>query len=523
MTTKINHSRREFIRKTALLSAATSIGAPFALDLFKMNLAAAATTVTGYKALVCVYLAGGNDHNNMVIATDGASSNPAVTPSTGSWAGYLAARDVGGNASIALMNANRTPRVAGITHTYNSVNNKLGFTNVGRSFGLHPSMAPMQNLFSTGKAAIVANVGPLIEPILNKGAYSSATKPRNLFSHSDQTAQWHASQNDTSRGWGGRLAEQLIGNNSKPNFTCLSLSGNTVFLSGTNVNQYQINSNGSATEIQGLRAGSQLFGVTVDSGGQPFKNIITPSPSNFFEIDHAAIVQRAIDARTDLNDVMQATVTATATTPDGPLPVPAAPTIGAGAYINPLTGLEGETNPLATQLRTVARLIAGRNILTARRQIFFVALGGFDTHDAQLNSHSVQMARLAHAANYFNSALVSLPGGDMSSNVTLFTASDFGRTFTSNGDGTDHGWGAHHFVVGGAVNGGDIYGSFPDTVLGHNLDVGSGSLIPQISVDQYAATMAKWFGLNTGNTDLSAVFPNLGAFLVPDLGFMKPA
>ena len=514
MTTKINNSRREFIRKTALLSAATSVGAPFALDLFKMNLAAAATTVTDYKALVCVYLAGGNDHNNMVLATDSAS-----------WNGYLAARNTGGAASIALMNADTTTRAIGITHTYNATNNKLGFSNAGRSFGLHPSMAPMQSLFTAGRAAIVANVGPLIEPILSKSAYSSAQKPKNLFSHSDQTAQWHTSQSTPSYGWGGRVAEQLIANNSsKPNFTCLSLSGNTVFLSGNNVNQYQINSSGSATAIQGITANSQLFGVTVDSSGNPLKNIITPSPSNFFEIDHAAVVQRAVDARSDLNAVMDATVTATGNTPAGSIPVPAAPTTGTGAYINPLTNLEGETNPLATQLRTVARIIAGRTMLSAKRQIFFVALGGFDTHDAQLNSHSILMARLAHAASYFNSALVSLPGGDMSSNVTLFTASDFGRTFTSNGDGTDHGWGSHHFVVGGAVNGGDIYGSFPDTVLGHNLDVGSGNLIPQISVDQYAATMAKWFGLNPAiNGDLATAFPNLSAFTTQDLGFMKPA
>lgn len=377
-------------------------------------------------------------------------------------------------------------------------------------------MAPMQNLFTTGKAAIVANVGPLVVPITSKAAYSGSLKPSNLFSHSDQTAQWQTSQRNPAYGWGGRVAEQIIGNNStKPNFTCISSSGNTLFLAGNGVNQYQISANGSATAIQGL-ANSQLFGVTVDNVvtspnyGQPFKNIITPTSTNYLEVDHAAVVQRAVEARADLNTVM----TNTATT--GSTPVPLAPTTGVGAYVDPVSGLAG-TNQLATQLNTVARIIAGRSTLgNMKRQVFFVTLGGFDTHDFQTDNHARLMARLAHAMDYFNTALVNLPGGDISNNVTTFTSSDFGRTFTSNGDGTDHGWGSHHFVVGGAVNGGDVYGSFPDTVLKHNLDIGSGNLIPQISVDQYAATLAKWFGV----TDIAAVFPNLGSFSVPDLGFM---
>jgi uncharacterized protein (DUF1501 family) len=239
---------------------------------------------------------------------------------------------------------------------------------------------------------------------------------------------------------------------------------------------------------------------------------------NMFEIEHAAVVQRAIDAQVVLTTVMSQT---------GATVVPA-PT----QYTNPNTNALA-TNQLAIQLQTVARVIAGRTALGAHRQMFYVTLGGFDTHDGQAPAHANLMARLSHAIEYFDTTLASLTdtsGGtssDMRSSVTLFTASDFGRTFTSNGDGTDHGWGSHHFVVGGAVKGKEIYnkGGFPMTAVTNTaggvdnpLDVGSGNFIPQISVDEYAATLAKWFGLSP--TEIAAVFPNLANFSTPDLGFM---
>jgi uncharacterized protein (DUF1501 family) len=516
MTHKIDTSRRRFLQRSVVLSAAGSIGAPFALDLFRMNQAAAITSgLTDYKALVCIYLGGGNDHNNMVLATDSSS-----------WQGYMKARDTrdsNGGGSIALV----------VPNTFNS--NALSIspttTQVGRTFGLHPAMLPMQTLFNTDKkAAIVANVGPLTEPIASATEYKTKTKPANLFSHSDQTAQWQTSQASPLYGWGGRVAQQVIGNNSKTNFTCISSSGNTLFLAGQGVNQYQVNSNGTATSIQGM-TNSTLYGVTVDTNtasstyGNPLKSIITPTSTNYFEIDHAAVVQRSIDARQNLTDAMAATTG-----------IAAAPTVGTGldTYLNPLTGLAGETNPLATQLRTVARIISEHTALGANRQIFYVTLGGFDTHDGQANGHAVLMARLAHGMYYFHKKLESL---GLSNNVTTFTSSDFGRTFASNGDGTDHGWGAHHFVVGGAVNGGDIYGTFPMTAVTgaartvngvsypaftNLLDVGSGNLVPQISVDQYAATMAKWFGLSGDaiNLDIQTVFPNLYRFTPTLLGFV---
>jgi uncharacterized protein (DUF1501 family) len=481
MTKPVDTSRREFLRNASLLSVAGSISAPFALNLFAVNEAAASTLRSDYKALVCLYLAGGNDSANMVLATDDSS-----------WNTYLAARE----GSIALPRGNLQSIVPNTPQT-----NAFGT----RYFALHPGMAPLKTLFDLGRAAVIANVGTLINRIANRTEYrdSAFVKPYSLFSHSDQTSQWHAAHpTNFAYGWGGRMSDRLMTSNDRPNFGNISLGGNSVFLAGETINQYQINQNGSAVPIGGM---TNLFGVN----SSPLRDIITaPAGGNIFQLDHAAVVQRAIVAQSDLDNVMRAT--------DG---IVTNPEPYRSYYDNPAT------NPLATQLQTVARIIAGQTTLFAHRQVFFVNVGGFDTHRDQLPNHGELMIQLAHAISYFDGVLSGLPVGDMRNNVTLFTASDFGRTFASNGSGTDHGWGGHHFVVGGAVMGKDIYGNFPQTsvsttALDNPLDIGSGSLIPQISVDQYAATLAKWFGLSP--TEITETFPNLSNFPVLewDLGFM---
>lgn len=488
MTEKINLSRREFLRRGSLLSVAGSFSAPFALNLFSMNVAAASTFTSDYKAIVCLYFGGGNDSANMVLATD-----------TPSWNGYQAARSIGGAASIALPMGSLLPITPNTPHV-----DAVGT----RSFALHPNLTQLKTLFDAGRAAVIANVGTLIEPIADKVAYRSNAiqKPSNLFSHSDQTTQWHST--DPAKpiyGWGGRMGDALKTSNSKQNFTSISSSGNSVFLAGETINQYQINANGAAVPIGGM---TNLFGI--NAANNPLRAVITnTAASNLIEREHAAVVERSIAAQTDLNNVMLATATSVAS-----------PT----QYLNPNNN-QLANNSLATQLKTVARIIEGQATLGAHRQVFFVSIGGFDTHDNQLTGQADLMARIAHAVSYFDGVLATLPVGDMSNKVTLFTASDFGRTFTSNGDGTDHGWGAHHFVVGGAVKGKDIYGSFPQTAVTNSsagidnpLDVGSGSLIPTISVDQYAGTLAKWFGLSPA--EIASVFPNLSKFPTQDLGFM---
>jgi uncharacterized protein (DUF1501 family) len=479
MTKPIDTSRREFLRNASLLSFAGSISTPFALNLFAISEAVAAPVYTDYKALVCLYLAGGNDSANMILATEAASK-----------AGYMAARGVAGR-SIALnfdnlLTITPTP-TADIT---------------GRTFGLHPSMGGLQRLFIAGRAAFVANVGTLIKPT-TKADFNDPLKPKpfSLFSHSDQTTQWlSADALKPNYGWGGRMADLLQDSNTLKNFSNISLTGNNVFLAGETVNQYQINSNGNAQAINGL---TYLYGTN----SKVLEGIVTkPTGSNVFEVDYTAVVNRSIAAQSVLDAVMKDPVTA----------------VTAPAQYTTINNYPSD-NPLANQLRTVARIIAGRGALGAHRQIFFVNVGGFDTHGDELNSHGDLMARLAHAVEYFDGALQSLAGTDMRNNVTLFTASDFGRTFASNGSGTDHGWGGHHFVVGGAVKGGAIYGSFPPTCVNstdhpNELDIGSGTLIPTTSVDQYAATLASWFGV--ASTDIGPLFPNLGSFSPTNLSFM---
>lgn len=475
-------SRREFLRLSSLLSSAGALGVatPFALNLATMSSAVAQTNVSDYKALVCLFLYGANDQANTVLATD-----------TNSWSQYQTVRTTSEAGSIALPALGMTGGVIPITPLT---------MQTGRSFALHPAMTEVQSLFNNKRAAILANVGPLIVPTtLEQYKARSVPLPPKLFSHNDQQSLWQAyAPEGAAYGWGGRMGDMLAANNSVPVFTAISTSGNAVFLSGRSVIQYQVSSSG-AVAISGL-SGS-LFGSS--SATTTLRTIISGDSGNYIQKEHAAITKRSIDAQAMLGPAMA---------PAGSNGV-ANPT----QYLNPNTGALSN-NTLATQLQTVARIIAGRSALGAKRQVFFVSLGGFDTHDLQRANHANLLARLSHAIAYFDSTLANLMGSDMRNQVTLFTASDFGRTFTSNGDGTDHGWGGHHFIVGGAVKGGDIYGNFPVTGLKHAEDVGSGSLLPQYSVDQYGATLATWFGLS--NSQLSEVFPNLNNFSNRNLGFL---
>ncbi len=486
---KINASRREFLRLSAVASAMGTGAAPFALNLGALSSAAAATTgLTDYKALVCIFLFGGNDSANMVLPTDPTS-----------WSTYTSVRSTAPD-PIALAAVGTPPNPAAAVGSPARLGGVLPISpvnNQGRSFALHPSMPHVQSLFGAGRLAVVANAGPLFMP-LTKTQYRTrpvgVRVPPKLFSHNDQQSLWQAyGPEGASIGWGGRIGDMIRSNNTNPIFTAISASGNAVFLAGENTLQYQVSSSG-AVAIGGLTG--TLFGSS--SAAATFQNIITRDYANLFAKEYAAVTQRSINAQQLLSTALTANV---------PNPTQ-------------YTNVDGQlaTNSLAVQLRTVARLIAARNALGAKRQVFFVSMGGFDTHDAQNRGHADLMARLSHALAYFDTTLSTLEGGDVSAQVTTFTASDFGRTFTSNGDGTDHGWGAHHFVMGGAVRGRDIYGRFPMVGLNHDDEVGSGSFLPTVSVEQYGATLAKWFGLS--DSDINTVFPNLTNFSIRDLGFM---
>lgn len=475
-------SRRHFLQITSALSSAGALGvaAPFALNLATMGSAAAQGNVSDYKALICVFLYGANDHANTVLATDSSS-----------WTQYTSVRTTSEAGSIALPAVGSSGGVLPIVPTT---------TQAGRTFALHPAMPELKNVFDAGRAAIIANVGPLLVPTtLDQYKAASVPLPPKLFSHNDQQSLWQAyAPEGAAYGWGGRMGDLLAANNSNPIFTAISASGNAVFLSGRSIRQYQVGTSG-AVAIAGL-SGS-LYGST--TAGSTLRNIITGDTANYFQKEHAAVTNRAISAQSMLAPAM-------AVAGAGGIPNPS-------QYTNPNTGLLAN-NALAIQLQTVARIIAGRNALGAKRQVFFVSMGGFDTHDAQRTLQADLLAKLSHAIAYFDNTMANVMGTDLRQQVTLFTASDFGRTFTSNGDGTDHGWGSHHFIVGGAVKGKNIYGNFPVTGLKHAQDVGSGSLLPQFSVDQYGATLANWFGLST--TQINDVFPNIVNFSNRNLGFI---
>lgn len=479
---KMDASRREFIRLSSLLTGASALGVatPLALNLATMGSAAAQNNPTDYKALICLFMFGANDQANTVLATDTDSWNQYTTIRTSNVAGSIHLPPVGSVGGVIPI----VPTTA----------------QAGRSFALHPSLVGLKTIFDAGRAAIVANVGPLIMPTtLVQYRAKSVQLPPKLFSHNDQQSLWQSYGSEgTAYGWGGRMGDLLAANNANPIFTSISASGNAVFLSGKTVTQYQVSSSG-AVAIAGLNG--NLFGSSTASN--TLRSIITAPSNHYLQKEHAAITNRAISAQALLGPSMAAAGASGVANPT--------------QYTNPNTGALAN-NSLAVQIQTVARIIAGRSALGAKRQVFFISLGGFDTHDAQKSIQADLLAKISHAVAYFDSIMGNLQGTDMRNQVTLFTASDFGRTFTSNGDGTDHGWGSHHFVVGGAVKGKNIYGNFPVTGLKHIEDVGSGSLLPQFSVNQYGATLASWFGLNTAQ--INEVFPNITNFTNRNLGFI---
>lgn len=439
-------SRREFLR-LAGMAAAT--------QLFPWNWTEAmAQTSEDYKALVCVFLLGGNDGNNMIVPLDAAS-----------YANYGAVR-----ASLALQQSTLLPLSAP--------------SQGARTFGLHPALSDLVPLWQQGKFAVQCNVGPLIAPLTVAGYRSSRSlRPDSLFSHADQQAQWQTAESaQASRtGWGGRIADRLSGALSIP--MVLSLAGTNPFGAGSTTSPLALPSSGT-------------FGLS--------------GPAS---VTHSAGVQGllALDRNNQLVDAASSVMQAA---------------IGSAALINPvlngpssvaMASFNGLTTSAAKQLLAAAKLIEARRALGAGRQIFFVAQTGYDTHSNQLVVQNRLLAELGPALAAFYTATAALGIADK---VTTFTASDFARTLRpASGGGTDHAWGNHQLVIGGSVRGGDFYGTFPTLALNGPDDVdGSGRWLPTTSVDQYAATFARWFGVVPA--DLPVVLPNLPRFPTSNLGFL---
>jgi uncharacterized protein (DUF1501 family) len=468
MTKHTNQSRRQFLQTASQLSV-LGAAAPFALNMAGIG-AAAAQTATDYKALVCVFLFGANDHYNTIIPLDQDNYNK-----------YYNARS-----SIARTRADLNGSNGNVLELAPNV--ALTGSNAGMQFALPKELEALKPIWDSQRLAVLANVGPLITPI-TKAQYqnNSAPIPRQLFSHNDQQSTWQAGVGEgATSGWAGRMGDLLAAQNSNPIFTGNSVNGDAVWLTGNSVTGYQVGTNGSEriNSIAGNLFGSSTAAAAV-------KNLILAGGNHPFTQDLANITNRSINADVTLTNAL------------------------ANAPALALPSSES-SNTLAAQLRMVARMIAVSNTLGIKRQTFFVGLGGFDTHNTQLTDQADLHKTLAGALSYFNSALDTL---QVANQVTTFTASDFGRTLTSNGDGSDHGWGSSHFIMGGAVKGKRFYGTHAAIGLGTNDEVGSGRLLPSTSVDQYASTLAQWFGV-TSDSDLRLVLPNIGNFGSKNLGFM---
>ncbi len=452
-------SRRTFLKRTSLLSLA-GCAAPWALNLAAMAEASAADA-SDYKALVCVFLHGGNDYANTVVPYDSASH-----------AVYQQARPAFAYRRDQLAATALTPLSA-----------PLDGAGVPHQYALAPGLAPLLPLFNASKLGIVLNVGTLVEPTSKAQWRQRSVKlPPKLFSHSDQQSLWQSASPEGARaGWGGRMGDLFHASNKSNTFTCINLAGNTVFLFGDAAVSYQMTINGP---VPLTALNTPLFGSPAASA--VLRTLITEPRTNLLESEYNRITRRSIDGHETLAGALAA----------APLTTPFPP-----------------GNHLADQLKMVARMISAAPTLGLKRQVFFVGAGGFDTHDGMRETHPVLMANLAAALHAFYAATTEL---GVAEQVTAFTASDFGRTLTSNGNGTDHGWGSMHFVLGGAVNGKRYYGTAPIVADDGPDDVGQGRLLPTTSVEQLAATLGGWLGV--GDSDLLAILPNLSHF---DAGVRK--
>ncbi len=475
-------SRRRFLKQgLTAFGAAGLCGAFGNLNVLAAAAGHAAFPPGDYKALVCVFLHGGND-----------SFNSIVPYSATEYAAYRSSRRVlvadGGiafdQATVQAQALNALAAGGGLPG---------GLPSDGGSYGVHPALTELRQLFNAGHAAIVANVGTLLYPT-SQAAYQtgSIAVPPQLFSHLDQSTYWQTSRPDdaNANGWGGRIADRLHSANAGPVPMCVSLASNNLFQRGDIVDSYSVSPEG-VEKMSYLGDGPESWVIPPNEDGiAAYQALLAANTQqHVFERAFADRTRNAVASYEFVNAALNAAA---------PLATPF-----------PATSL-------GQQLRMAARLIQVRAALGMSRQIFYVSAGNYDSHNNQVDDQQSNLGQLSQALKAFHDATVELA---IDQSVTAFTASDFGRSLGVNVDGTDHGWGGHHFVVGGAVRGQRFYGSMPSLRDTANPDdTGFGQIIPTTAVDQYAATLAAWFGLS--NSEIADIFPSLAHFDSASLGFL---
>lgn len=450
--------RRTFIKQSALAALGSS---SFSALSTQFNLAHAQVGgADDYRALVCVFLYGGNDAFNML-----------VPRSAGDYNVYADARRNLATARedlLALNPANSLPA----------------------DYGLHPELTELKKLFDAGKLTMIGNVGTLIEPTLQSDFVNNRVElPPQLFSHNDQQNFVMSLQATQERqGWASRIADVMMDANANPDLSMnITLSGSNTLQTGGISAPYALGPEG-VNDYWSLQPGNpDAWSV---NRNRAYDALLSQSQTHMFASEFARTQRRSIDLGVSLRSALNQTPAPQTTFQSG--------------------------SRLAGMLRMIAHLISARETLGMRRQIFFVGIGDYDTHGDQVNRYPALMRELNHALSSFYQATVEL---GVSEQVTTFTASDFGRTLTSNGDGTDHGWGSHQMVMGDSVMGNRIFGTMPELAIGSNDDIGEGRIIPTTSIDQYAATLARWYGLSP--SQVAETFPSLANFNSADLGFMR--
>jgi len=478
MSTHHSRSRRLFLRDAVCSSLAVASGSSVLTQFGMLNSALAQSAcgsygaANDYKALVCLFLLGGNDSWNLLVPSDNARYGVYANSRSSS---------AGAASSMAIAQNTLLP--------VNALN-----AGAGETYGLHPSAPELANLFNAGQGAFVVNVGTAVQPT-NKTQYLQPgyPLPPQLYSHSDQQAQWaygQPKQNGTV-GWGGLVADRLhVLNPGALIPMSISLSGQNRFQAGTQVQPYTISSNGPVNL-------SGYAGSTGPARLTALSEMLAETYADPLSRTYAKTVSNALDYYNTMSSTLAA-----------------AP---------PLTTTFPANNPVAAALAEVAKVISMRDTLKAKRQIFFIGYGSFDTHANQLNDQPKLLQTISQALGAFHDCTVN--DLKIPQSITTFTLSEFARTLNSNGDGTDHAWAGIQFVMGGAVKGQKLYGSpaasgtlFPNQTLNGPDCLARGQMMPAVSCDQYAATLASWLGVQA--CDIATIFPYLNNFSSANLGFV---